>query len=535
MNWRNHLEAGAVALCASGFLHSNLFLLMQSVDTEIHRYLLDRDVAARAHASSWILIGLVAALLFPLARRAVRQEAPDLRARALLVGLAICGLCFLALHPTILQAAVLVGVESDGFRLADLALSTGAAILLVAGLGWWFRRGLVKAAWVLLLVIAPAGPILLVNSTRILANGPSPVAAAVQKPRADSPAPHAGPVVLIVFDELDGALLRARLGELPAFRALSGQAVQMTDARPPAEWTLISLPSYLTGERVLEAKPVRNRDLQIRTRERPDEWQSWRAHPENLFKIAQKTGFRSYSAGFFHPYCEIFAGTLEACEFLPSWGMSDHAAWATSVAGMPWYRRPWELAVHNLPAGLWTRRYDGVPFANRLWTLHSREAALARAGLDTAARFVDETLPRAEAGFHFIHIPSPHPPEQRPGQGYGGNLHDADEFLARVVHLLRQDGRYDSAAILVTSDHSLRSFWRTTPSLDPVIDATLSSDAAGTVPLIVKLPGQKEPTEFADPLDAVAVHDLTAAALQGMLRTIEEAKGLLERWRIAKN
>jgi hypothetical protein len=108
-----------------------------------------------------------------------------------------------------------------------------------------------------------------------------------------------------------------------------------------------------------------------------------------------------------------------------------------------------------------------------------------------------------EGVFAVVHYPLPHPPYlvKADGsyvgwnpdskicaneQGYERNLACLDYTIGEIVRELKVTGEFDDCMLILTSDHS----WRQDPKA-----ADNSRETLTHVPLIVKLPGQREPAE----------------------------------------
>jgi hypothetical protein len=76
--------------------------------------------------------------------------------------------------------------------------------------------------------------------------------------------------------------------------------------------------------------------------------------------------------------------------------------------------------------------------------------------------------------------------------------------------------------LILTSDHTVRSFWIQTLMLSPSIRQAVDERKEPTIPFLVKLPGQNVGLEFDEPFNAVLLHGILRALLHGQLRTAAE-------------
>jgi membrane-anchored protein YejM (alkaline phosphatase superfamily) len=127
--------------------------------------------------------------------------------------------------------------------------------------------------------------------------------------------------------------------------------------------------------------------------------------------------------------------------------------------------------------------------------------------------------------FAIIHYPLPHHPYiTDPGGGYRGpdsaawdkssvegyerNLRCLDHAVGGIVESLKAAGRFDEAVLVLTSDHS----WRNDPAVPAPSDEVLEH-----VPLIVKFPGQTEPSSVTTEFETHRIGELIARALQAQV------------------
>lgn len=130
--------------------------------------------------------------------------------------------------------------------------------------------------------------------------------------------------------------------------------------------------------------------------------------------------------------------------------------------------------------------------------------------------------------FVLAHFPIPHKPHiwdkggllennfQRGDEdplGYDGNLRYTDELIGRFVERLKRTGRYDTALIVLTSDH----VWRLDPEKPPydriAIDREMNSPLRH-VPLFIKFPGQEKGVTNNILTPTLSLYPLIASALE---------------------
>lgn len=309
------------------------------------------------------------------------------------------------------------------------------------------------------------------------------------------------PVVVVVFDQLPLASLLDRDGEIdrtvyPNFASLADDATWFRNASAVATLTNFALPPIVTGN-----YPS------------PDRRPMADDHPLNLFTVL---GSR-YRLHVHEPLTDLCPETL--CE--PD--RPEAGAWLFSMLSdltivYLWAVLPETVAAVRLPPVTQSWRDFGAgdaTFGDR-WiarrTQDRREAVVDF--IEEIAADADDTRPE----LHFLHVLLPHEPwvylptgdryslEPRilGGTGDGRWGTDAravalnyqrhllqtqyvDGVLGRLVERLRDEGLYDDAFVVVTSDHGM-SLRPGLPSRTP--SQTTFADIA-SVPLLIKRPGQR--------------------------------------------
>jgi hypothetical protein len=336
---------------------------------------------------------------------------------------------------------------------------------------------------------------------------------------------QAGTILFIVFDEMDAPLLWQSLPKLPNLRSLAESSVVAKNAHSPADWTMLSIPSYTTGEVVTGSSPVKERkDLQLTTTTRKQPV-SWIDHPGNLFRLAQNGGFRPAIAGFFHPYCDLFESFVSSCHAEEGDGMGEYPEWAVGMAGRPFMSSL--KATMLVPLQFWTRpRFDGRHFPLHQWKSHEMKADNRVARTQRLVENAVQTIRSGASSFVYVHLPVPHMPAPI-GMTYEDSYLEADRILGRILDTLKEKKRFEDSTILVTSDHSLREFWHTLPSLDPVSERVLSARNPRAVPLLLKLPGIHQPVTYQERCSAVAAYDICTNAMAGRLNQNSDVLAIL--------
>jgi hypothetical protein len=297
-------------------------------------------------------------------------------------------------------------------------------------------------------------------------------------------------VVFVVFDEMDFRLSfveRPAALTLPNFDALRRHSLFADSALPPASATLYSLPSYLTGQRVLTAKALGPGELELQFAgvRRPALW----SKTSGFLNAIEGSGGHISLVGYRLPYCRVLRAVLSRCASWPLFGASGESSVLNIVFSQLKQIPP--LGLH----ARWHELYELV--ASR----SEREVADPRMDLV------------------FLHAPAPHPPgiydlqthqfvlfETDYTRGYFGNLALADVFLGRLQRAIAAAGLAGSTTLIITSDHPWRESARFTGKSD------------ARVPLLVQLAGVTTPVAYRGRVETFVAGELAAAVLKGEVK-----------------
>jgi len=495
--WRDLARALSLAnLC---FFYPTVTLFL----TPANRYYMAQPPGP-ADLAAWLLNLLLLAAAFWLGARFVRRWENDVSVRVAL--LALTGLLLfgaLQLQRSVPSPIPLVELDPlvrRAAKLVALALAAAAAIGFFLGVA---RRPRVLLLWgaQLLLALSPFFP-LIAAQTAWAALAPRAPTGDTSPTLAVAARPPAGRVVLLLFDELDyGIAFEKRPPDLqlPEFDRLQHEALTASQAYPPAGNTLESLPSLLCGRRVASVDKRGASELMVRF-DGDAAPISWR-ETETLFSLARDLGGRSALAGWYHPYPRILGKDVDRC------------TWQTYYY---WTDRQGSSLVDTMGQQVALSELPGKAPAARLNREH-HVRSFQRIERDALVAVSDPSF-----NLVFAHYPVPHMPgifdrtRNRIGpvqgmelEGYLGNLALADRALGNVRRAMTASGEWDRSTVIVTSDH-----WLRLAGLDP--------SATFRVPLLVKLPHQRQGLQFDPRLNTVLLHDLALKQLTGDLRTPKE-------------
>lgn len=397
-------------------------------------------------------------------------------------------------------------VDADRKFTGFLYHSWGLACVGVFGLlVLWFHR--LSARW-MARVVTVLAPLAAFNLIRILLvllgimhlrgdfTTPSP-------PPMQALKPDAPRVIWMVFDELDYRLVFEKRPpglQLPTLDGFRNEMFNSTNARPPSDKTVISMPSLISGVRFSLVSFTNRADLAVTTAD-TGEVSSWAEHP-SVFSDARKLGFNTALLGWHLPYPRILGGELNYSVSFPNPGFE------------PTRSERFVTALRNQ----WSALAAPLHFQRSYVALHHNMLA-------EATSLVTNT----SYGLVFLHMFPPHLPGlylpatrtfsilgQRAPGGYLNNLVLLDHDLAALRERMEAASVYTNSWIIISADHS----WRGSSTYDGVRDHR--------VPFLVKPPGPGENYEYAGGFNTVSTSQLVLAVLRGEVQSREDVANWLD-------
>jgi hypothetical protein len=314
-----------------------------------------------------------------------------------------------------------------------------------------------------------------------------------------NPVAAGGPrVIWIIFDETDFRVTfdeRPPKVHLPEFDRLRHNSIFATNAYPPADGTIMSMPALISGQRLTNVATKGVSDLEL-TLGQNGHTALWSQTP-SVFGAARALGFNTALIGWFHPYRRILARDLNFCDWYPYPG------------DFPQQQRTFGAALVSqmgcLAGGLQFERLFG---------------RVCQAMISESVNLVTN----ANYGLILLHLPPPHHPgvylpdedrfsirSQPQVQGYFNNLVLADRSLGKLRRALESAGQWDQAWIILSADHS----WRRSRLYDGRRDLR--------VPFLMKAPGAKKETVLSSQINTVLTRDLIVAILRRQITNQQTA------------
>lgn len=276
-------------------------------------------------------------------------------------------------------------------------------------------------------------------------------------------------LVVLVFDEWDQRLTfeKRKPGlKLPNLDRIKGESVYFSQAYPPSNTTLHSLPSLTTGRQVRSVRVDSPRRFELSGIGGSEvDW----AEAPNLFQRARAAGMRSAIAGWYLPYCRLFGSLCVSCKW-----------WSSALAGFP--------EADSVPQTLAWQLNSMFNTSTTSLTGWTAEEASYRRLQEESEEEAIRVASEPEYDFVFLHLPTLHQPflydartrsydlRGSPIRGYWDAMAKADEITGRIEWAMRGRRTWERSLVVLTSDHGFRM----ADLLDGVRDPR--------VPFLVKLP-----------------------------------------------
>jgi hypothetical protein len=306
---------------------------------------------------------------------------------------------------------------------------------------------------------------------------------------------HQPKIVWIIFDEMDFRLVfekRPSGIKLPELDRMKREAIFLTKAYPPSDYTLHSIPSLLVGKKV-DVTAITPADLVFNTQKnsRNEKW----TELGNVFKEAKEQGYSTSVVGWYHSYCRVLKSDLDFCRRLPGGRFGYGSNFWDSV----------EVILGR--SFIFDRRMERA-FIHNLEEMH---------------KIALKVLKSQRYDFSFLHFSVPHKPYifdtekmklsarvSRSPKNYFGNLVMVDAILGDIRKTMEDTGEWNSSVVVVTSDHS----WRKSEEYDAKRDYR--------VPFIVKMPDSQSVT-FNNAFPTLLTEDFIVDLIGKKIKTTPEA------------
>jgi hypothetical protein len=382
------------------------------------------------------------------------------------------------------------------------------AALVIAAFALWQHRRLAKVAAVTVAILSPMA-FAVMSKIIMLCLGVMHLQQAEREPALAAtlfpPRDGAPRVIWIVFDETDYRLVfEQRPGglNLPEFDRLRNESLSATNAYPPGNATIFSMPGLISGQLPIQTTLTNSTDLAVNMGH--GEIVKWSQLP-SVFAGARKLSFNTALVGWYLPYRRVLGQDLNYC------------SWYSNPTFQPSRAKTFGAALLREIATCTGKLHICADFAR-----------LHRATMKDSLSVATNTI----YGLTLLHLVPPHGPFiYRPetkqftvkavlgAPGYFNELQLADRSLGELRHAIEAAGQWDKTWIILSSDHS----WRI--SGDPGI---YDGRRDYRVPFLVKPPHAGGSLTYSRQFNTVVTHDLILAILRSEVTNLQTTAGWLD-------
>lgn len=317
-------------------------------------------------------------------------------------------------------------------------------------------------------------------------------------------------VVWFIFDELDQ---RMTFEERPdGFKAseldsIKEKSFYATEAYAPGLETVISMPSFIIGEKIEKTKPKATDELKLISKE--SESFMW-SEKENIFDKIKDMGGKSALTGVFLPYCRVIEDSLDLCSWQP-FGTVEHKG---------------ELGLFKIMSHQFLSSLSSSPFNQRQHAIEVHKSIYN----DAKKLVSDPSLKLVLVHWSIPHYPFIYDRKNEDfsnfnydmNKGYYDNLALVDRTLKDMRKIMEEAGTWDNTHLIISSDHP----WRMNlfPTYDEVYDKR--------IPFLVKTANKESATNkkltHQRPFNTVLTHNLILELLEEDISTNRDISNWLE-------
>lgn len=359
-----------------------------------------------------------------------------------------------------------------------------------------------------------------------------------KKKEAGADGSHPPRIVWVIFDEFDASLAfdnRPEGMSLPHIDRFARESVNFSRASSTSAYTVTAVPSLLTGIPFTRVVRKKTSDVILATAEADTEY-SFRKTP-SVISWANEAGVPVSLIGWTHPYCRVFGDRLAQCAWYENNHMSSAQTWAVSLRNLEFGEALYAQA-HQEALGARTDPCNPTSGADPAKVGLRDYRASILSILDEQRVEAAKFLRSGVGGLSILHLATPHPPgavarTAPPGSASAElsmveNYAVADSIFGEIRSILEERGEWDSALVILTSDHGLRSFWGDWGCLTRVEQAMLHDRNELRVPLMIKLPGTGEHGVIERKVETTILAPLVRGVLERGALSREELANYLE-------
>jgi hypothetical protein len=467
----------------------------------------------RSNAGLAVLINVAAlALIFWIAIRVARRSTGTLPLR-----LARFFFPLVLLFP--IKTCARLVLPGKRFTIELLALLLSILLVALFEVQPWHRM-ILNVSSVCCLVLFPFCLITFYQAFRTLIPVPDKHSAAPLT-SSTSTSPR---VLWLVFDEMDQRLTfgnRPATLQLPELDRLRSEGLYAPNAYPPSDSTVVSMPALIIGKLLSNAELVNQSKLVI-TPADSGEPADFNGHT-NLFTRAEDAGYGTALVGWHIPYCSLIGENVSSCTWV------DHEE-STLVESLT---KQAEALGGAVPLA------SDFVIAHQMETQNRQKRRKQYQDYSSILEAAKKVTVDPDIRLILVHWPVPHLPgiynraadsfELTVESGYLDNLRLVDRTVGELRRDLAGANLWDDTVLIVTSDHWLRSFWKTMGP-DPE-DRIIPGDPDQRVPFLIKLAREEKAVTYDASFNTVLTHDMVLALLRGEISNSDSVLSWLDEHR----
>lgn len=266
-------------------------------------------------------------------------------------------------------------------------------------------------------------------------------------------------IIWIIFDQLDSKFFRNEILKeinLNNFQQIISNSDYYIKYTPITEETTKEIPSILSGKNYSKYKYViKNNKIRLKFSESKD-YKIWNTN-RTIFNDLKSKNLNLYINGWYHPYCSLFKDLYAKC-FHSLYG------YFTTLKFRGLFNTLLFQFVSIIPGYEFIIKMIKIDKL-KIFTQQGSEFLEAKINFSNASENFLSTLENNQMDFYFFHSSVPHEPfiynssERRlinnyytEKSEYIDNLKLVDDFLGKVIKILKANDNFDSSIIIIQGD-----------------------------------------------------------------------------------
>jgi len=316
-------------------------------------------------------------------------------------------------------------------------------------------------------------------------------------------------VIWIIFDEWDQYLTFEKRDKniyLPTIDKFKENYFSASAVHQIAENTPLSLSSYINGYVTKNFKITGHNKIKLEFYNKPSVL--W-GEEASIFSKLNSKKINSSVVGWFLPYDRVFEKHIVRTEYYSDKKMVFKAIRQIYT----------DLNLFYLLRPINKLSFQKIPkLQEHINKIVLKKGSILFKEISASAK---EVLTDPKINFCFLHFSIPHPPIifdrntkkiSTTLNSYSDQLMLVDKTIENIQNILIESDMWDSSTLILTSDHWFRpSLWNSFPELISISENDKKNAAErknSLVPLLIKMPYQKQTISYDKPFNAIVLHNL---------------------------